>query len=87
MNEINDGGPAFPSLPVQMQIDESTGMLSPLGFDGMSLRDWFAAAASDNDIASIESDFWDDKGEWVKRTRAERRYIFADTMIKARVKA
>ena len=66
---INDGGPAFPT-PAGIQHN-----------DGLSLRDYFAAAAlqgiiSDASVlASLKKD-----GELVSRSA----YAFADAMLKAR---
>lgn len=44
MSEHKDGGPAFPCIPTQYRYEED-GSLTPIGFNGMSLRDWFAAQA------------------------------------------
>ena len=65
---INDGGPAFPT-PVGVQHN-----------DGMTLRDYFAAAAlqgmlTDSCIQGSDSQF------------AESAYSYADAMLKAREKA
>jgi hypothetical protein len=62
---INDGGPAFPT-PVGIQHN-----------DGMTLRDYFAAAAlqgmlTDSCIQGSDSQF------------AESAYSYADAMLKAR---
>lgn len=62
---INDGGPAFPT-PVGVQHN-----------DGMTLRDYFAAAAlqgmlTDSCIQGSDSQF------------AESAYSYADAMLKAR---
>jgi len=39
----NNGGPAFPSQPGMMSLED--GKVTPVGFEGMSLRDWFAGQA------------------------------------------
>lgn len=78
----NAGGPAFPSH----------GSMGEVTHEGMTLRDYFAAKASDKDIedqASIlmtkknadgEFDFLPD--DW----RAVCRYMHADAMLKERAK-
>lgn len=79
MSEINTGGSAF---PVPEDNYPSNGTYSN---PGMNLRDWFASNATDRDIDSIEVEFFDpDKNEWVYRSRAVRRYVFADAMIAVR---
>ena len=66
---INDGGPAFPT-PAGIQHN-----------DGMTLRDYFAAAALQGIIsdASVPASSKKD-GELVSRSA----YHFADSMLKAR---
>ena len=70
-NQINDGGPAFPVSP---EIYNGTGLC------GMTLRDYFAAAALQGLIAS--------RGSMSTRFLAEddASYVFeiADAMIRAR---
>ena len=72
---INDGGSAFPSPPSQ----HSNGFYST--GEGMTLRDYFAAAAlqgiiSDASVlASLKKD-----GELISRSA----YAFADAMLKAK---
>ena len=63
---INDGGPAFPTPPgVQHN-------------DGMTLRDYFAAAALQGLMAKVDpEDHWADY-------RAKWSYEAADAMLKAR---
>jgi hypothetical protein len=72
-----DGGSAFP-----FEGGANNGN-SPEG--GMSLRDWFAANANDNDIQSIPSIAWVGE-ECIHFDRSERRYKFADAMLAARKK-
>jgi|LakMenE01Jun11ns_1017448.scaffolds.fasta_scaffold9287952_3 hypothetical protein len=74
---INDGGPAFPT-PAGVQHN-----------DGMTLRDWFAAAASEEDIQEFmpttqkaATIFYEDYGFLPSRQWA--RYCHADVMLKAR---
>ncbi len=68
-NQINDGGPAFPRTGAD-------GHTSPQS--GMTLRDYFAAAALQGLLANHEASFHS------RKERAEHCYILADTMLKAR---
>ena len=69
---ITDGGPAFP-------LPDNVGTL----YHGMSLRDWFAASASDADIDAMgECAEW-----WKPLDRAAARYMHADAMLVAREKS
>lgn len=61
---INDGGPAFPT-PAGVQHN-----------DGMTLRDYFAAAALQGLLCNGGGASWDDD--------ATHAYLCADAMIKAR---
>ena len=72
MSEPKDGGSAFPQLARRGYMLEN-GTITPIG-DGMSLRDYFAAAAlmrMMSDCLTIEQ-------------IAEEAYRFADAMIEAR---
>ena len=75
---IKNGGPAF---PVYLKPDEYyAGEGDP---DGMSLRDWFATHASQEDIKHHLT--WHDEGMVIfRRTREQARYHYADAMIEAR---
>ena len=67
---INDGGPAFPCLPSQhLNGFYSTG-------NGMTMRDYFAAAALQGLLADGGGASWDDD--------AKNAYKAADAMIRAR---
>jgi hypothetical protein len=66
-NKINDGGPAYPVSP---EIYNGTGLC------GMTLRDFFAAAALQGLMADGGGTSWDDD--------AKAAYRAADAMIKAR---
>lgn len=90
MNNTNTGGPAFPVFP-------ETGGGHAAAFQGMSLRDYFAAKASEEDIAAH---IWKGFNELTIRTagdgtkyeasqaarwaREEAKYRYADAMLKAR---
>lgn len=74
-NKINDGGPAFPVSP---EIYNGTGLC------GMTLRDYFAAAALQGNLASqsIDVGYYDGADSWNKA--ATDAYKAADAMLKAR---
>ncbi len=75
MTTINDGGPAFPST-IQYFPDDKNAAEE----QGMTLRDWFATHATEEDIAAILN-----PQHWSQNiTRYEARYIHADAMLKAR---
>jgi hypothetical protein len=69
---INDRGPAFPT-PAGIQHN-----------DGMTLRDYFAAAALQGNLASqsIDVGYYDGEDAWNKA--ASDAYKAADAMLKAR---
>jgi hypothetical protein len=66
---INDGGPAFPVECLSI---------------GMTLRDYFAAAALQGNLAgqSIDVGYYEGKDAWNKA--AKDAYAMADAMLKAR---
>jgi hypothetical protein len=79
MSTINSGGPAFPIADVPYP----NGNVQH-GWNGMSLRDWFATHATEADIAAVRAhglaaDLANGLG-----TRYEARYIHADAMLRAR---
>ena len=71
----DDGGPAFP-IPYG-QIMSIEGM-------GMSLRDWFAGQATEEDIDAHQEYAKDIGGMVPKYTREQAKYRYADAMIAAR---
>jgi hypothetical protein len=75
---INDGGSAFPSPPSQ----HSNGFYST--GEGMTLRDYFASAALQGNLASqsIDVGYYDGLDGWNKA--AKDAYKAADAMLKAR---
>jgi hypothetical protein len=74
MNEIKDGGPAFPTTQYVSGI-------SPTGHSGgMTLRDYFAAKALQGMLAE------DGGGALNNEELAEFAYVIADEMLKARGK-
>ena len=85
---INDGGPAFPVAGFQFKNkDESEGFVLPT--EGMTLRDYFAAAATEKDIQEFipatcgEADQFRQKHGFLP-SRQWARYCHADVMLKAR---
>ena len=89
-DRIEDGGPAFHSIT----IDNGDNYNAPTKYyhKGMSLRDWFATHASEEDIQeflprtkSEEAEFVDANG--FKPTRQWARYKHADAMLAARREA
>ena len=76
---MNDGGPAFPSE----QSLETNGQWNQTIERGMTLRDYFAAHATDDDIFHHRKN--NDYGGTMC-TREEARYRFADAMLAQRLK-
>ena len=72
MSGINDGGNAFPSI-------DAKGFVS----DGMSLRDYFAAHASDSDVKRW-MEIYSLNGTPI--TEEESKYTYADAMLAERQK-
>jgi hypothetical protein len=80
MTTTNDGGPAFPPpLPYQ----DLNGAWHWPEQPGMSLRDYFAANAKDEDVAAVLVGFVRDR-QATSEERANARYIHADNMLAAR---
>lgn len=81
MSKIEDGGAAFPVTPI---FSESHGWLRPCeimhGAEGMTLRDYFAAAALQGLLAHVIG-VTNAKNE---HDYAKRCYQYADAMIEAR---
>jgi len=78
---INDGGPAFPS---EEQIRCNGEVCDTRKFPGMTLRDYFAAAALQGNLAgqSIDVGYYEGKDAWNKA--AKDAYAMADAMLKER---
>ena len=72
MDQTNDGGPAFPG--------------ETWGGKGMSLRDYFAARASESDIANHAYKLYHSGGCIKDPTREQCRYAYADAMLAERQK-
>ena len=74
MTKPNDGGPAFPRPASQHSGPQL----------GMTLRDWFATHATENDIRKHQSMIEQANG-WTKTATVEQaKYAYADAMLKAR---
>ena len=76
---MSDGGPAFPGQDV---VQNMYGDVAPVFYPGMSLRDWFAGMASDQDIT--EHRVTHAEGITFTVSREVARYRYADAMLKAR---
>ena len=78
---INDGGPAFPH---KRQIRCNGEVIDYVMESGMTLRDYFAAAALQGNLASqsIDVGYYDGEDSWNKA--ATDAYKAADAMIRAR---
>ena len=72
----DNGGPAFPhNFPPD----------NPFGDQGMTLRDWFAGAAREDDIFPYRDFYISKCGSCISRlTREQAKYAYADAMIEAR---
>ncbi len=84
---MNNGGPAFPTETA----DHSGGFgcaPSITIIPGMTLRDWFAGQASEEDIkAHRKIKYWDQGcGYDYVNTREQAKYDYADAMIAAQKK-
>ena len=81
----NDGGSAFPVARSHFKQD---GRIDSTDYQpGMSLRDYLAAKANDNDITEHRESWKSDSGKWVfTRSREAARYHFADAMLAEREK-
>ena len=69
-NKINDGGPAFP------HTTQWDGITPAINYNGMTLRDYFAAKALQGLLAWGGGSSWEDD--------AKNAYQAADAMLKAR---
>lgn len=92
MNNINTGGPAFPSGLIDPSTPQDA--VQPI-YPGMTMRDYFAARASEEDIQRHLSGMvkvivgQNEKGpiyehQQAFRSREQARYRWADAMLEAR---
>ena len=84
MENINDGGPAFPA---RVSVNRDSGELQPHQFGnddfctpGLSLRDYFAAKALATSIGYASQDL----STWAPEDFAKHAYQIADAMLAAR---
>ena len=75
----DNGGPAFPTL-------DNNGQGLVLREWGMTLRDWFAGQATEEDVRAHQEWVWDGHDGLMKPTytREVAKYRYADAMIEAR---
>jgi hypothetical protein len=75
---INDGKPAFP------HTTQWDGITPAINYHGISIRDYFAAAALQGNLAgqSIDVGYYEGKDAWNKA--AKDAYAMADAMLKER---
>lgn len=95
MDEINDGGPAFPRT-AEDTLNPITDMSGDIANAGMSLRDYFAIRAPDpsNEEINMQMQFdisrnpHNDYHKAPRRSKfeiiAQHKFAYADAMIKAR---
>lgn len=77
MSASNDGGPAFPVPSCQ----DANGQIC-WGQDGMSLRDWFAGQATEQDVQHHGGGWCEaERRTW---TSEEAKYRYADAMLAAK---
>ena len=81
MSNKDTGGPAFPVHP---DMAAQLGCVPSSSDAGMSLRDYFAAKASEEDIAEYMPTKVGEAKLYPHRTRQWARYKHADAMLKAR---
>jgi hypothetical protein len=71
--------PAFPS-----QHLAENGLPAPVGWEGMTLRDWFAGQALAGMVAAEGTEITEAKMDRTMRAVAAISYLVADAMLKAR---
>jgi len=81
----DNGGPAFPVIDV-MALDPSATVEMIALTNGMTLRDYFAAKASDADVERIMLESYDPVLECYQVSRQQARYMHADAMLLERAK-
>ena len=83
MSKVDNGGPAFPQSET---LYEDGAELVRTAHGGMTLRDWFAAQASEQDINHWSTGWVASNGREVIKhfSREEARYRYADAMLAAR---
>lgn len=84
MNKDN-GGPAFPNIGGH-KFTSGNDVRVTLPHPGMTMRDYFAAKASDADVGEIMGQHFDFDTDEYTITRQQARYIHADFMLAERSK-
>lgn len=79
----SDGGPAFPSEGGH-KFAIGNELRRTLPSQGMTLRDYLAAQASDGDVGEIMGRHFDIDSCKYSISRQQARYMHADAMLKAR---
>jgi hypothetical protein len=75
---MNNGGPAFPGIETRINgLHEQY-----RAYYGMTLRDWFAGTATEEDIRAHMT--YSRHGITFSVTREQAKYRYADAMLKAR---
>jgi hypothetical protein len=91
--KIEDGGPAYPTTATATRVtkdEDGASVLTNYGSSaGMTLRDWLAAHASEEDIQEFLPQTIGEEAEFTKKrgftpTRQWARYKHADAMLAAR---
>lgn len=77
MSNKETGGTAFPVFP-------ETGMGHAAAFQGMTLRDYFAAKAMEAATSGHISHYGHDSNHWLVKDIASYAYELADAMMEAR---
>lgn len=81
MNTIDDGGPAFPHSVRSFELSQS----KTASFDGMSLRDWFASMAlNEQEIELLRLQYEAAHPHLELYSFQSLRYFHADAMLAAR---
>jgi hypothetical protein len=88
----NNGGPAFPAIREFRETNRNLQFVVDNGDDGMSLRDYFAAAALSGLLANAKvltqlTERADEKGIPFGDVVCETAHDFADGMLRERVKS
>ena len=78
---MKDGGSAFPRTG--HYHDDADTAFDSTSLDGMTLRDWFATHADEQDISNNRK--MDSQGQWTT-SREQAKFLYADAMIAERDK-
>ncbi len=85
MAENNNGGPAFPATNYIVPADLEARHVAALGkTQGMTLLDYFAAKANEQDIAAYIFVLNKEGARIWERSREQAKFAYADAMLAAR---